>query len=99
TQVHHFHISIGETRYIMNEDTVKLISIPLATCLSTFCLWLLCLASPPKLEGHWHVYDPDGNIPSSVEYIQTIDFHAAHLINMEQAALFNEKVLAFLHGM
>ena len=24
---------------------------------------------------------------------------AAHLINMEQAALFNEKVLAFLNGM
>ncbi len=57
----------------MNEDTAKLISIPIAACLSTFCLWLLCLASPPKLEGHWHVYDADGTRPSSNGYIQTID--------------------------
>lgn len=57
----------------MNEDTAKLISIPIAACLSTFCLWLLCLASPPKLEGHWHVYDADGTRPNSNGYIQTID--------------------------
>lgn len=58
----------------MNEDTAKLISIPIAACLSTFCLWLLCLASPPKLEGHWHVYNADGTRPSSESFIETIDF-------------------------
>lgn len=57
----------------MNEDTAKLISIPIAACLSTFCLWLLCLASHPDLKGHWHVYNVDGTRPSSEVYIQTID--------------------------
>lgn len=58
----------------MNEDTAKLISIPVAACLSTFLLWLLYLASPPKLEGHWHVFNADGTRPSSEAYIETIDF-------------------------
>jgi|GEM_PF-2303253 len=58
----------------MNESTAKRISIPIAACISTLFLWLLCLASPPKLEGHWHVKRSDGSRPTDTEFIQTIDF-------------------------
>lgn len=58
----------------MNESTAKRISIPIAACISTLFLWFLCLASPPKLVGHWHIYKADGARPLDIEFIQTIDF-------------------------
>lgn len=58
----------------MNENTAKLVSIPIAACLSTFCLWLLCLTSPPKLEGHWHVCQTDTPVVIPQGFVQSIDF-------------------------
>lgn len=58
----------------MNEDTAKLISIPVAACLSTFLLWLLYLAAPPNVEGHWLILPDEGLGSNKHSFIRSLDF-------------------------